>query len=268
MFVFRADRMLAELARWSPEILEATRAACADPAGLAATGPEPGAYARIPSQPIDKAVMERSGQVAVVPADPRWSDVGSWHAIWELMDKDEAGNARQGDTLTAAAHDNLIRSERRVVALAGVTNLAVIETADAVLVADRRNSDAVRAVVDLLAKAGRKEAVTHAREVRPWGGFTVLHEGPGFKVKEVVVDPYGRLTLQYHPGRDETWVIVEGEAVVELDGQSHRLGAGQSITVPRGRRHRLTNPEAHHLRLIEISQGEALRDEDTVRLES
>lgn len=268
MFVFRADRMLAELERWSPEILEATRAACPEPAGLAAAGPEPAAYARIPSQPIDKAVMERSGQVAVVPADPRWSDVGSWHAIWELMDKDEAGNARQGDTLAVAARDNLIRSERRVVALAGVQDLAVIETADAVLVADRQNSDAVRAVVDLLAKGGRKEAVTHAREVRPWGRFTVLHEGPGFKVKEVVVDPHGRLTLQVHPGRDETWVIVEGEALVELEAETHRLAAGRSITVPRGRRHRLTNPGARHLRLIEIGQGEALRDEDTVRLES
>jgi mannose-6-phosphate isomerase-like protein (cupin superfamily) len=145
--------------------------------------------------------------------------------------------------------------------------LAVIETADAVLVADRTNSDAVRAVVDALARAGRKEAATHAREVRPWGRFTVLHEGPGFKVKEVVVDPHGRLTLQYHPGRDETWVVLEGEALVELEGEHQRLTAGQSVKLPRGRRHRLTNPGAKPLRLIEIGQGEALADEDTVRLE-
>ena len=224
------------------------------------------AYAMIRSQPIDKAVMEQSSHVAVVPADPQWSDVGSWHAIWELMDKDEAGNARQGDTIAVAARDNLIRSERRVVALAGVSNLAVIETADAILVADRESSDAVRAVVEVLVKAGRKEAVTHAREVRPWGGFTVLHEGPGFKVKEVVVDPRGRLTLQQHPGRDETWVIVAGTATVERDGVCHELAAGQSITVPRGVSHRLSNPGAEPLRLIEIGQGEALGDEDTVRL--
>ena len=115
------------------------------------------AYARIPSQPIDKAVMEQSPHVAVVPADPRWSDVGSWHAIWELMAKDEQGNARQGDTIALAAQDNLIRSEKRLVAVAGVNGLAVIETADAVMVVERQNSDAVRGVVDALVKpsAGR-----------------------------------------------------------------------------------------------------------------
>jgi mannose-1-phosphate guanylyltransferase/mannose-6-phosphate isomerase len=267
MFVFRADRMLAELERWSPDILAATRAACGEPSALALTGPEPEAYAKVRAQPIDKAVMERSAQVAVVPADPRWSDVGSWHAIWDLMDKDGNGNARQGDTLAVAARDNLIRSERRVVALAGVSNLAVIETADAVLVADRGNSDAVRGVVDALVGAGRKEAVTHAREMRPWGQFTVLHEGPGFKVKEVLVDPHGRLTLQHHPGRDETWVIVAGEAEVELEGEAVRLSAGQSIRIPRGTCHRLANPGAGHLKLIEVGHGEALADEDTVRLE-
>jgi mannose-6-phosphate isomerase-like protein (cupin superfamily) len=122
-------------------------------------------------------------------------------------------------------------------------------------------------VVDALAKAGRKEAVTHAREMRPWGQFTVLHEGPGFKVKEVVVDPHGQLTFQYHPGRDETWVIVEGEAEVQLDGKQLHLVAGQSLTVPRGIRHRLANPAAARLKLIEIGHGEALGDEDTVRLE-
>lgn len=268
MFVFRADRMLAELERWAPEILAAAQAACPDPSRLPESGPEPEAYAKIPSQPIDKAVMERSSRVATVPADPRWSDVGSWHAIWELMDRDEAGNARQGDAVCVGASDNLVRSERRVVALAGVQGLAVIETADAVLVADRRDSESVRAVVDLLAKRGRKEAVAHAREVRPWGRFTVLHEGPGFKVKEVVIDPHARLTLQYHPGRDETWVILEGEAEVELEGARRRLAAGDSVTVPRGQHHRLANPGPAPLRLIEIGQGEALADEDTVRVET
>lgn len=267
MFVFRADRVLAELARWAPDVLDAARAACPEPGALAVRGPEPAAYAAVPARPIDKAVMERSGRVAVVPVDPRWSDVGSWHAIWELMDKDDQGNARQGDTLAVAARGNLIRSERRVVALAGVSGLAVVETADAVLVADRGNSEAVRAVVDALARAGRKEAATHARELRPWGGFTVLHEGAGFKVKLVRVDPHGRLTLQVHPGRDETWVVVAGEAEIELDGERRRVAAGQSVTVPRGRPHRLANPAAAPLCLIEIGQGESLGDEATVRLD-
>jgi mannose-1-phosphate guanylyltransferase/mannose-6-phosphate isomerase len=266
MFVFQAAPMLKELERWSPDILAATRAACPAPLSLPSEGPDEAGYAQIRSQPVDKAVMERSMHVAVVPADPQWSDVGSWHAIWELMDKDEAGNACQGDTVAVDAKDNLIRSEKRVVALAGVSGLAVIETADAVLIADRQNSEGVRAVVDALVKAGRKESVTHAREMRPWGQFTVLQEGRGFKVKEVVVDGHGQLTFQYHPSRDETWVIVEGEALVQLNGHEHRLAAGQSLTVPRGTRHRLSNPGAHRLRLIEIGYGEALGDDDTVRL--
>jgi mannose-1-phosphate guanylyltransferase / mannose-6-phosphate isomerase len=263
MFVFQARRMLDELERWAPDILDATRAARPD-----ASGPiDAAAYATIRSQPIDKAVMEQSGHVAVIPADPQWSDVGSWHALWELMDKDAQGNARQGDTIAVQAHGNLIRSDKRLVALAGVSGLAVIETADALLVVDRENSEAVRGVVDALGKAERREAVIHAREVRPWGRFTVLQQEPGYKVKEVVVDAHGRLTLQYHPGRDETWVVVAGEAQVLRDGEQLRLHAGQSITIPRGARHQLTNPGDSPLRLIEIGYGEALGDEDTVRME-
>jgi mannose-1-phosphate guanylyltransferase / mannose-6-phosphate isomerase len=268
MFVFQARRMLAELERWAPDILAGTGAARPTAAGPI----DAAAYAALRSQPIDKAVMERSSHVAVVPVDPRWSDVGSWHAIWELMDKDDQRNARQGDTIAVQARDNLIRSEKRLVALAGVSGLAVIETADALLVVDRANSEAVRGVVEVLVRGDRRESAVHAREVRPWGQFTVLqHEpgggaAPGYKVKEVVVDPHGQLTLQHHPGRDETWVVVDGEALVSRDGEERRLAAGQSVTVPRGTRHRLTNPGERHLKLIEIGYGEALGDEDTVRL--
>ena len=263
MFVFQARRMLDELERWAPDILAATRAARPHPKSPL----DPAAYGAIRSQPIDKAVMERSSHVAVVPSDPRWSDVGSWHAIWELMEKDAHGNAGQGDTLAVQAHDNLIRSDKRLVALAGVRGLAVIETADALLVVDRENSEAVRGVVDHLVKTDRREAVIHAREVRPWGRFTVLQEAPGYKVKEVVVDPHGCLTLQYHAGRAETWVVVQGEALVLRDGEEVRVAAGQSITIPRGSQHRLRNAGATPLRLIEIGYGEALGDEDTVRLD-
>ena len=136
---------------------------------------------------------------------------------------------------------------------------------------DENGADAVRGVVDRLAAGERREAVIHAREVRPWGEFTVLQHqvsgGPGHKVKEVVLDGHGRLTLQYHPGRDETWVVVEGEALVELGDRTERLAAGQSIRVPRGVQHRLSNPSGVRLKLIEIGYGEALGDEDTVRLE-
>ncbi|MFO1035554.1 MAG: mannose-1-phosphate guanylyltransferase/mannose-6-phosphate isomerase [Geminicoccaceae bacterium] len=259
MFVFRADRMLEELARHAPAILGATRHAVA--AGMTEE-----TYAAIPSAPIDKAVMERSDRVAVVPCDPGWSDVGSWHAIWELMEKDPGGNAHQGDTLAIGAKDNLIRSESRLVALAGVEGLAVIETADAILVADRSRSEAVKQIVGMLDERRRKETQVHAREVRPWGQFTVLHEGAGFKVKEVTVDPGSRLNLHYHPGRDETWMILAGAAEVELDGATIRLRPGGSLRVPRGAHHRLCNPAGEPLRLVEVGWGEALGDEDTVRI--
>lgn len=263
MFVFQARRMLDELDRWAPDILDATRAARSGAGSMI----DPAAYAAVRSQPIDKAVMEQSSHVAVVPTDPQWSDVGSWHAIWELMDKDPHGNAHQGDTVAVQAHDNLIRSDKRLVAVAGVSGLAVIETADALLVVDRENSEAVRGIVDVLSKAKRRETTLHAREVRPWGRFTVLQQQPGYKVKEVVVDAQGRLTLQYHPGRDETWTVVEGEALVRREDEEIRLKAGESVTIPRGARHQLVNPGGRPLRLIEIGFGEALGDEDTVRLE-
>lgn len=266
MFVLRADRVLDELARHEPELLAAARAAFEGWVAGGRATIDRTLFDAVKSMPIDKAVMERSDRVATVPFDPRWSDVGSWHAIWELMEKDADGNARQGDTISVASSGNLVRSERRVVALAGVRDLAVIETADAVLVADRQHSDGIRGVVAALVEAGRPEAVIHAREVRPWGTFTVLHSGPGVKVKEVVVDPGQRLTRQVHHGRDEHWVIVAGAAEVELGDTARQLAPGDSIRVPRGTPHRLANLGHAPLRLIETGLGTALGDDDTVRL--
>jgi mannose-1-phosphate guanylyltransferase/mannose-6-phosphate isomerase len=228
---------------------------------------DPDLYGAVKSMPIDKAVMERSARVAVVPVDPQWSDVGSWHALWELMGKDADGNAVQGDAILVDSRGCLARSEKRLVALVGVEDLAVVETADAVLVARREAGEAIRGVVEALGKGGRKEAAVHAREVRPWGTFLVLQEGPGYKVKEVCVDHGRRLTLQVHPGRDEHWTVVAGAAEVELEGEALRLEAGHTLRIARGQRHRLGNPGPGVLRLIETGTGEALGDEDTVRLE-
>ncbi len=266
MFLMRAGVVLEELARFEPELHAAAQAAFQD---FAASGRvDPALYAAVKSMPIDKAVMERSARVAVVPCDPGWSDVGSWQALWELMDKDGSGNAVQGvEAVLVGAENNLVCAEKRLVALAGVRDLAVVETADAVLVARRDMGEAIRGVVDTLVCRQRKEAVVHAREVRPWGTFLVLQEALGFKVKDVCVDAGRRLTLQYHPGRDEHWVIVAGAAEVELEGEIRRVAAGEALRIPRGARHRLGNPGREPLRLIEIGYGEALGDEDTVRLE-
>lgn len=265
MFLMRADAVLDELGRFEPGLLAAAVAAYDAFRAGGHRAIDPDLYAAVDSMPIDKAVMERSARVAVVPVDPRWSDVGSWQALWELMGKDAAGNAVQGDVVLVGSRGCLARSEKRLVALVGVEDLTVVETADAVLVARRDAGEAIRGVVEALGRDRRKEAVVHAREVRPWGTFLVLHEGPGFKVKEVCVDPGRRLTLQHHPGRDEHWTVVAGTAEVELDGTTHRLGAGQSLRITRGQRHRLGNPGPAALRVVETGTGEALGDEDTVR---
>ncbi len=268
MFVMRADVLWDELTRFEPDLareLEAIEARHAiDPdAVLDATR-----FARLPSLPIDKAVMERSARIAVVPCDPGWSDVGSWQALWELHPKDADGNVTSGDVALARSKDNLVKAEHRLVALAGVRDLAVIETADAVLVADRSDGEAVKQLVGVLAGAGRRETVCHAREVRPWGGFTTLLRRPGLEIRLVEVDPFAASTLQRHGGREEHWLVVRGRAVVELADRKLELGVGEAVRIGRGVWHRLTNSAAQPLELVEIRLGEVLDESATERLAS
>jgi len=266
MFVMRADVLLEELARFEPALardLEAVEASLdADPEGVA----DAGLFARLPSLPIDKAVMERSARMVVVPCDPGWSDVGSWHALWELMAKDEQGNVVVGDVALAGARDNFVKADHRLVALAGVHGLAVIETADAILVADRSDAETVKQLVAQLAELGRRETVTHVREVRPWGGFTTLLERPGLKIREVEVDPLAALALQRHAGRTEHWLVVSGRAAVGLGERLLELGPGQWLEVPRGVPHRLANAGHEPLRLVEVQLGDVLDESATERL--
>ncbi|HRY24800.1 MAG: mannose-1-phosphate guanylyltransferase/mannose-6-phosphate isomerase [Geminicoccaceae bacterium] len=259
MFLMRASTILEELEAHAPDILAATR----DAMSAAGTVPhtiDPERFGRVPSLPIDKAVMERSQRVAVVPCDPGWSDVGSWQAIWEIMPKDPAGNALRGDVVVAGGRGNLIRAEHRLVAVAGVDDLAVIETADAVMVAPKADADAVKALVARLVEAGRPEALVHAREVRPWGAFTVLAAGPGYMVREVEIDPGAALDRQRHAGRDEHWTVVGGELALESADGVARHAVGAAVTAARGQTHRLSNPAGETLRLIEVRIGSDLDD--------
>lgn len=266
MFVMRADVLLDELARFEPALarelvpLEASHRA--NPEGVV----DAALFARLPALPIDKAVMERSARMAVVPCDPGWSDVGSWHALWELMGKDEQGNVVAGDVALSGSRDNFVKADHRLVTLAGVRGLAVIETADAILVADRADGEAVKQLVAALARAGRRETVCHAREVRPWGGFTTLLQRPGLKIREVELDPRAALTLQRHAGRDEHWLVVSGRASVRLGDRLLELGPGEWLKVERGVLHRLANAGSEPLRLVEIQLGEILDESATERL--
>ena len=265
MFLMRASTILEELETHAPNILALTRDAMS-PVGSEPCRIDPERFARVPSLPIDKAVMERSDRVAVVPCDPGWSDVGSWQAIWEIMAKDPAGNALRGDVVVAGGRDNLIRAEHRLVAVAGVDDLAVIETADAVMVVPKADADAVKALVARLVEAGRPEALVHAREVRPWGAFTILAARPGYMVREVEIDPGAALDRQRHAGREEHWTVVEGELELEAESGVTRHEVGSAVRAARGQVHRLGNPGNQPLRLVEVRIGSELDDAALARL--
>jgi mannose-1-phosphate guanylyltransferase / mannose-6-phosphate isomerase len=269
MFVFRADRILAELARHAPAIESTVEVA------FAALGQAPGGgwqvpldlYQAVPAEPIDQAVMEHADRIALVPCEPGWSDLGSWQALWEQQRKDADGNVTRGDVVLDDAHDCLVLAERRLVACAGVRDLAVIETDDVVLVTDRARSEAVRALVTSLKAAGRSEASAHGEEQRPWGSFRVLHEGPGCKVKEIVVIPGGRLSLQSHRHRAEHWVVVAGTARVTVNEEVLDLEPNQSVHIPLGARHRMENPGTEPMHLIEVQCGAYFGEDDIIRYE-
>jgi len=269
MFLFGASRIIEELEAHVPDILrgaEAAHAALEKAPGGAWQVPL-ALYQAVPAQPIDKAVMERAERIAVAPCDPGWSDLGSWQTLWEQLPKDAAGNAIQGDAVLHDAADCLVHGETRLVACAGVQGLAVIETGDAVLVTGREGSEAVRDLVAALKQAGRSEATAHAEEHRPWGHFEVLHEGAGFKVKEIVVEPGGRLSLQSHEHRAEHWVVVAGTARVTVDEKILTLQPNQSVHIPLGARHRMENPGEVPMHLIEVQCGGYLGEDDIVRYE-
>ena len=255
MFLFRADRILAELKTHAPPILEAVEHAFA-----ALRESSPGSfevpedrYAAVPAAPIDKAVMEHAERIAVVPCDPGWSDLGSWHALWEQLPKDQAGNAIRGDAFLDASENCLVHAEGRLVACAGVRDLAVIETADAILVADRNDTNAGRRMVELLRERGRAEATAHPEEQRAWGTSRVLHQGPGFKITQIVVAPGGRLDLR--GDRPAHWVVVAGTATVALNGEIVVLGTDQGLHVPSGAEPRVENTTDAPLCIIEVQSG-------------
>jgi mannose-1-phosphate guanylyltransferase/mannose-6-phosphate isomerase len=269
IFAFRADRILAELERHAPDIERAVETA------FAALAEAPGGGWQVPLElyeavralPIDRAVMERADRIALVPCDPGWSDLGSWQALWEQQAKDAHGNVARGDVVLDDAQDCLVMAERRLVACAGVRDLAVVETDDVVLVTHRARSEAIRGLVNSLKAAGRSEAGAHSEEQRPWGSFKVLHEGPGCKVKEIVVVPGGRLSLQSHRHRAEHWVVVAGTARITVDDRVLVLGPNQSVHIPLGGKHRMENPGEEPMHLIEVQCGAYLGEDDIVRYE-
>ncbi|HUJ02813.1 MAG TPA: mannose-1-phosphate guanylyltransferase/mannose-6-phosphate isomerase [Rhizomicrobium sp.] len=268
MFVFRADVLIGEMEEFAPEVLAGARAALAAAKGdLDFVRLDKDAFARAPEISIDYAVMERTKRAAVVPADFGWSDVGSWAALWELAPRDEADNALSGDVLMEDSQGCYVRAEKGVAAVVGVEDLVVVVTGDAVLVAKRDRAQDVKAVVEKLKARGGEMHLNHPKVFRPWGSFESVDRGARHQVKQIVVKPGERLSLQMHHHRAEHWVVVEGVARVTRDDETFLLNENESVFIPQGAKHRLENPGPAPLRLIEVQSGSYLGEDDIVRFE-
>lgn len=268
IFAAPAGLLLAEIEAHAPEVVVAARAALAravedlDFLRLAA-----GPLADCPSISIDHAVMERTDRAAMLSASFAWSDLGSWNALWQIGADSAKGNALSGNVIVERSTGSYVRSEGPLVAVAGVSDLVVVATSDAVLVTDRRQSEAVKDLLMRLKKAGHPEATEHRRVHRPWGSYESLALGERFQVKRIVVRPGGILSLQSHMHRAEHWVVVSGTAQVTIGAETAMLTENQSVFVPLGARHRLANPGKVDLVLIEVQSGPYLGEDDITRYE-
>lgn len=224
-------------------------------------------FAGSPAVSVDYAVMERVSDAVVVPLDAGWSDVGSWSSLSELSTEDEAGNVVHGNAILEGARNSYVRSDRRLVAAVGVDDLVIVDTPDALLVAEKKASQDVKKVVKRLEGGNREEHRTHRKVYRPWGNYDSVHGGDGFKIKHIVVQPGQRLSLQAHRHRAEHWVVVRGEARVTRDGETFTLLANQSTFIPKGVKHRLENPGTSPLEIIEVQTGSYLEEDDIERFE-
>lgn len=273
MFCFSVGTLLAELQRHAPQLLEQADACLAASATVETGGclqQELSAthFAEMTDISIDYALMERSDKVVVVPAGFDWSDIGSWGAVSALVAADAQNNRASGDALFIDSHNNFVQSDGRMVATVGVDNLIVIDTADAVLVAHADRAQDVRKVVKQLKEKEHESYRLHRTVSRPWGTYTVLEEGPRFKIKRIVVKPGAKLSLQMHHHRNEHWVVVEGMAKVTNNGSgSHLVAKNESTFIAAGHKHRLENPGVIDLVIIEVQSGEYLGEDDIVRFE-
>ncbi len=268
MFVFKASTLIAEMERFAPEALEATRRAVAGRTqDLDFTRLEPKAFATSPNISLDYAVAERTSLAAVIPADLDWSDVGSWDALWDRLPKDGMGNASTGDVFLEGAKNCLVRSDGILTAVVGLEDAVVVVTEDAVLAMHKDRAQDVKKIVDRLRASKRHEAVAHNRMYRPWGFYERLILGDRFQVKRIVVNPGQKLSLQKHFHRAEHWVVVSGAAIVDRDAEQHFVRENESIYLPLGCVHRMANPGRIPLELIEVQSGSYLGEDDIVRIE-
>ena len=267
-FLFRADVMLSELARFEPEIAKAAEGAvekATTDLGFLRLDAE--SFARAPQKSIDYAVMERTDRAAVVVGEFRWSDIGSWDALFDVAARDADGNVPHGPVVTMDAHRCVAHSDGPLTALLGVEDLIVVATSDAVMVAPRARAEDVKTLVARLKADARPQATDHRRVHRPWGYYESIDMGERFQVKRIVVVPGGMLSLQKHRHRAEHWVVVRGTAEVTIGDATRSVHENESIFIPIGSVHRLANQGKIPLELIEVQTGSYLGEDDIERLD-
>ena len=268
LFLFRADRYLAELGMHQPAMLAACEQAMADAErDLDFIRPNAEAFLASPADSVDYAVMEHTKEGGVATLDCGWSDVGAWSALWEIGEADANGNVAEGDVLLQNASNNYIRSESRLVTAIGVEDLVLVETADAVMVGARDRVQDIKQVVEALTAADRPEASVHQQVFRPWGSYESLVVGEQFQVKRLTVTPGQTLSLQLHHHRAEHWVVVSGQAEVTRGDEVLTLGPDESTYIPIGMKHRLANRGVDPLEVIEVQSGSYLGEDDIVRFD-
>ena len=259
MFAFRASVFEEEVRKYLPEVYEAF-------SSRDWMSHLDEVYRKLPNISVDYGIMERSDKVAVVPTDMEWNDVGSFDSLYELLKKDGEGNAVIGKCYLIGSRGNLVLGER-LVALIGVENMMVLDSGDALLICPRGRGQDVRTLFKKLKENGESEAMVHKTVYRPWGSYTVLEEGPGYKVKRVTVLPGRKLSLQMHYHRSEHWVVIRGMAKVTKGEEQFFLRPQESTFVPPGVVHRLENPGKIPLEVIEVQNGEYISEDDIIRLE-
>jgi len=272
MFVLRASVWLKALRTFRPDIAQACQTAWAakkQDAQFIRPGKEE--FSAIPAESVDYAVMEHcpgsAFPIQMVPLDAGWSDLGAWDAVWNVLPKDSQGNAHVGDVLASDSHNTLVHASSRLVSLVGVRDLVVIETPDAVLVADKTRSQDVKHIVAQLQATKREEQTLHRKVHRPWGWYDSIDEGGRFKVKRIQVKPKASLSLQKHHHRAEHWIVVTGTAEITNGDKVLTLTENQSTYIPLGEVHRLANPGTIPLEIIEVQSGSYLGEDDIVRFE-
>lgn len=270
MFVFKTSVILAEMQKYCPEILKRSQKTLQQSEVISGNKHSqitlnPELFNKVPDKSIDYAVMEKSSEISVIACDLKWSDVGSWNSFAQFTQQDEAGNSVSGDTMLYNVSNCHIQSEHRLVGAVGVENLIIIETSDALLVANKDNAQDVKHIFNKLKQRGHEAHKLHRTVSRPWGSYTVVEQGERFKIKCIEVKPKASLSLQMHHHRSEHWVVVNGRAKVTNNEQTYFVNTNESTYIPQGNKHRLENPGIVPLIIIEVQSGEYLGEDDIIR---